>query len=124
MLKNRILLIICLSVFIKNVSSAVQETPRSRVLKTITEITVVDKNKLRVKVHEDIVIAKVSDQYLGYDGVKETQFIKRKKLDAVIYDLTGKKIKELKKKIHDEIYLKTAIQQIAQDLTNNLLDEE
>lgn len=34
-----------------------------------------------------------------------------------------KKLEELKTKIHDEKYLKEAIQSIAQDLTNNLQDE-
>ncbi len=34
-----------------------------------------------------------------------------------------KKLEELKKKIHDEEYLNTAIQSIAQDLTNNLQEE-
>ena len=34
-----------------------------------------------------------------------------------------KKLEELKTKIHDENYLKEAIQSIAQDLTNNLQEE-
>ncbi len=34
-----------------------------------------------------------------------------------------KKLEKLKTKIHDEEYLKVAIQSIAQDLTNNLQDE-
>ena len=35
-----------------------------------------------------------------------------------------KKLEELKKKIDDETYVRSAIQAIAQDLTKNLLEKE
>ncbi len=71
---------------------------KTKVLKSQTTITVVGENKLIVRNWEEFVIADEPSKGFGYYGVRETDFIKMISLQATIFNASGKKIKELKKK--------------------------
>ena len=69
----------------------------SKVLKSHTQVRVKNENKIIVRTHDDIIIARKSDVHLGYDGLRETDFIELSKIEAVILDSKGKVLKKLKK---------------------------
>ncbi|RMD86155.1 MAG: transglutaminase domain-containing protein [Calditrichaeota bacterium] len=70
----------------------------SKFLQSKTIITFQNENSLIIRREENIFIATESDKDLGFDSVRESPFVKLRKMDAAIYDTSGKKLVKLKKK--------------------------
>lgn len=68
------------------------------ILSSKTTITVLGENKLIVRREDSIVVADESGKELGSDAIRQTDFIKFRKLDARIYDLSGRLLRKLQKK--------------------------
>jgi hypothetical protein len=75
-----------------------QIEPESRILKRETQIKIQDENKVIISEFQEILIARKADVPLAYNSLRETDFVELMSMDAVIYDLSGQVIKELKKK--------------------------
>ncbi|MEJ2051518.1 MAG: DUF3857 domain-containing protein, partial [Calditrichota bacterium] len=75
-----------------------QPEPESRVLKQERVIKIQDENKVIVNEKQEILIARKADAYLGNNGLRETDFIELKDMEAAIYDLNGELLKKLEGK--------------------------
>ncbi|MBN2425858.1 MAG: transglutaminase domain-containing protein [Calditrichaceae bacterium] len=75
-----------------------QPEPESRVLKSETLITVHDEDKVIVSEKQEILVARKADVHLGNNSLRETDFIELMDMDAALYDLNGKELKELENK--------------------------
>jgi hypothetical protein len=75
-----------------------QPEPESRVLKQERVIKIQDEDKVIVNEKQEILIARKADAYLGNNGLRETDFIELKDMEAAIYDLNGEMLKKLEGK--------------------------
>ena len=75
-----------------------QPEPESRVLKQERVIKIQDEDKVIVNEKQEILIARKADAYLGNNGLRETDFIELKDMEAAIYDLNGELLKKLEGK--------------------------
>jgi len=100
-LKSAIIKIVVISVLFCTLCYG-EDWSKSRVVNSKVTITVLNKDKLIINQEENIIIAKESDKKLGYDYLYQTKFQKLLELKAIIYDSTGKEIRELRKKDIEE----------------------
>ncbi len=75
-----------------------QNDTESRILQSITQVTVKHENKVIVKEYQEVLIVRKADAYLGYNMLRETDFVELIDMKAAIYDMSGKVRKELKDK--------------------------
>ncbi len=81
--------------FVLNVNLFSQDWSQSRVLKNNRLVTVKGIDEIIVQEWQDIIITRKSDIYLGYDGLRETDFIELSDLEASIWNAEGELLKEL-----------------------------
>jgi len=78
-------------------TAVAQEWTTSHVVRSITTITVENEKKLVVSKEEELVITDETWKHLGYAGVRETDFINLRRMDATVYDVNGDRVVELEK---------------------------